>query len=217
MYWSGNLICNLGFLRDTCCKKLYKMLQVPYFSGYLEHFSYESAAGAGRTLNRADNHFSFLCWYRRKAPEWLAIPLNYFLKHSLWSYPYTSFAVHRLIYDHLLKGFRMLCYVKDTIDVALEMSVVLFHGFKDWLPSPVTIWYFSRSWQNEHLNYFPCCNHMAYVSKDYEYMEYWMDIGHLLEAVKDRTCDVCDSFADNPKDDWQATRLIERLEGNKDS
>ena len=127
IFIEGNRIISL---RDTCCKKLYKMLQVPYFSGYLEHFSYESAAGAGRTLNRADNHFSFLCWYRRKAPEWLAIPLNYFLKHSLWSYPYTSFAVHRLIYYHIFEGFWMLCYVKDTIDVAFEVSVVLFHGFK---------------------------------------------------------------------------------------
>ena len=42
-------------------QKLYKMLQIPRKIGYLEHFSYESAAGAGRTLNRADNHFSFLC------------------------------------------------------------------------------------------------------------------------------------------------------------
>ena len=65
---------------------------------------------------------------RTEASEGLAISLNDFLKHRLRSYPNAFLAIHRLIYDHVLESFRMLCYVKDTIDVALEMSVVLFHG-----------------------------------------------------------------------------------------
>ena len=39
-----------------------------------------------------------------------------------------------------------------------------------------------------------------------------MDIRYFLEAVKDSAGDVCDSFANHPKDDWQAACLIERLE-----
>ena len=39
-------------------------------------------------------------------------------------YSITSFSVHRLIYDNILERLGMLCYVKDTIYVALEMSVV---------------------------------------------------------------------------------------------
>ena len=42
-----------------------------------------------------------------------------------------------------------------------------------------------------------------------------MDIRYLLEAVKDCTGDIGDSFSDHPKDDWQATGLIERLEGSE--
>ena len=33
------------------------------------------------------------------------------------------------IYDHLLEGFRVLCYVKDTVYVTLEMSVIFFHDY----------------------------------------------------------------------------------------
>ena len=65
-----------------------------------------------------------LCCDRTEASEGLAISLNDFLKHRLRSYPYAFLTIHRLIYDHVLESFRMLCYVKDTIDVALEMSVV---------------------------------------------------------------------------------------------
>ena len=43
-----------------------------------------------------------------------------------------------------------------------------------------------------------------------------MDIWYLLEAVKDCTGNVCDTFSDHPKDDWQAAGLIERLEGYQD-
>ena len=43
-----------------------------------------------------------------------------------------------------------------------------------------------------------------------------MDIRYLLEAVKDSTGDICDSFSDHPKDDWQAAGLIERFEGYQD-
>ena len=43
---------------------------------------------------------------------------------------------------------------------------------------------------------------MADVSKNYEYMKYRMDIWYLLEAVKDCTGDIGDSFSDHPKDDW---------------
>ena len=42
---------------------------------------------------------------------------------------------------------------------------------------------------------------MAYVTKDNEYMEYGMDIWYFLETVKDGASDVCNSFADYPKDD----------------
>ena len=59
-----------------------------------------------------------------RTSEDLSVPLDHFIKHRLWSYPYVAFSVHSLIYDHLLEGFRMFCYVKDTLDVALEMSVV---------------------------------------------------------------------------------------------
>ena len=31
--------------------------------------------------------------------------------------------LHRLIYDNILEGFGMFCYVKDTIYVALKVSV----------------------------------------------------------------------------------------------
>ena len=58
---------------------------------------------------------------------------------------------------------------------------------------------------------------MADVSKNYEYMKYRMDIWYLLEAVKDCSGDVCDSFSYHPKDDWQTASLIERLECHKNS
>ena len=35
-----------------------------------------------------------------------------------------SLSVHRLIYDNVLERLGVLCNVKDTIYVALEMSVV---------------------------------------------------------------------------------------------
>ena len=72
----------------------------------------------------SDDCFCILCGDFLKASEGLPVSLNDFLKHGPRSYPDASFAVHRLIYDNVLKGFRMLCYVKDTIDVALEVSVV---------------------------------------------------------------------------------------------
>ena len=56
---------------------------------------------------------------------------------------------------------------------------------------------------------------MTDISKDHEYMKYRMDILYLLETVKDCTCDICNSFADNPKDDSKATCLIEWLECHK--
>ena len=82
-------------------------------------------------LHLVDNFLRFFCRYRREASVGLAVSLDDFLEHGLGSYPYASFAVHRLIYDHILKGFRMLCYVKDFVDVALEVSVVLSHITKD--------------------------------------------------------------------------------------
>ena len=51
----------------------------------------------------------------------LHVPHNLFIEHRLGSYPYAAFSVHGLIYDYLLEGFRVRCYVKDTVDVALEM------------------------------------------------------------------------------------------------
>ena len=39
---------------------------------------------------------------------------------------------NRLLHDHIFEGFGMLCYMKDTIDVALEVSVVFScHGNYD--------------------------------------------------------------------------------------
>ena len=80
----------------------------------------------------SDDFFCILCGDFLKASEGLAISLDDFLKHGLRPCPNASFAVHRLIYDHLLEGFRMLRYVKDTIYVALEVSVVFScHENKD--------------------------------------------------------------------------------------
>ena len=79
-------------------------------------------------LQVVDNFLGFLCRNRRESPKGLPVPLDHLFEHSFGPYPYASFTIHGLIYDHLLEGFRMFCYVKDTVDVALEMSVVLFHG-----------------------------------------------------------------------------------------
>ena len=76
-------------------------------------------------LQVVDNFLGFLGRNRRESSEGLSVPLDHFFEHGLGSYPYATFSVHGLIYDHLLKSFRMLCYVNDTIHVALEMSVVL--------------------------------------------------------------------------------------------
>ena len=79
-------------------------------------------------LQVVDNFLGFLCRNRRESPKGLPVPLDHLFEHGFGPYPYASFTIHGLIYDHLLEGFRMFCYVKDTVDVALEMSVVLFHG-----------------------------------------------------------------------------------------
>ena len=74
-------------------------------------------------LHLVDNFLRFFCRYRREASVGLAVSLDDFLEHGLGSYPYASFAVHRLIYNNILEGLGMLCYMKDTIYVALEVSV----------------------------------------------------------------------------------------------
>ena len=67
-----------------------------------------------------------------ESSEGLAVSLDDLFEHGLGSYPYAFLAVHRLIYDNILKSFRMLRYVKDTIEIALEMSVVFSnHRYKD--------------------------------------------------------------------------------------
>ena len=82
-------------------------------------------------LHPVDNYFCFFSGNRRESSEGLSVSFDDFLKHGLRSYPDASFVVHRLIYDDILEGFRMLRYVKDTIDVALEMSVIFScHGNK---------------------------------------------------------------------------------------
>ena len=58
----------------------------------------------------------------------LSVPLDYLLEHSFGSYPYASFTIHGLINHDILQCLRMLGDVKDTINVALEMSVVFFHA-----------------------------------------------------------------------------------------
>ena len=75
-------------------------------------------------LQVVDNFLGFLCRNRRESPKGLPVPLDHLFEHGFGPYPYASFTIHGLIYDHLLEGFRMFCYVKDTVDVALEMSVI---------------------------------------------------------------------------------------------
>ena len=76
------------------------------------------------SLHLVDNFFGFLVRNRLKASESPAVSLDDFLEHGLWSNPNAFFTVHRLIYDNILERLGMLCNVKDTIYVALEMSVV---------------------------------------------------------------------------------------------
>ena len=68
-------------------------------------------------------------WYghRFEASECLAISLYHLFKHGLRPYPYILVSVHGLIYDHVFKRLGVLCYMKDAINIALEVSVVLFH------------------------------------------------------------------------------------------
>ena len=67
--------------------------------------------------------------YGREPPEDLAVSLDDFFEHGPGSDPYACFAIHRLIYDHILKGFGVLRHMKDLVYVALEVSVVLIHGY----------------------------------------------------------------------------------------
>ena len=45
--------------------------------------------------------------------------------NSSWPNPYAMISVHRLIYDHVFQGFRMLCNMEYLIDVPFEVSVIL--------------------------------------------------------------------------------------------
>ena len=94
------------------------------FSKGLQRFNFLRFA-----LHLVDNFLRFFCRYRREASVGLTVSLDDFLEHGLGSYPDASLAVHRLIYDHVLKSLGMLCYMKNTIDVALEVLVVLVHGY----------------------------------------------------------------------------------------
>ena len=76
-------------------------------------------------LQLVDNFLGFLSRNRRESSDGIPVSLDYFFEHSSWSNPYAMISIHGLIYDHVFQSFRMLCNVKDTIDVALEMSVIL--------------------------------------------------------------------------------------------
>ena len=107
-------------LQITCSGQLsYIGSLVSFFSKGLQRYNFLRYA-----LQVVDNFLGFLGRNRREPSEGLSIPLDHFFEHGFGPYPYTSFTIHGLIYDHLLEGFRMFCYVKDTVDVALEMSVI---------------------------------------------------------------------------------------------
>ena len=98
----------------------------PFFKMGMQRYNFLRYA-----LQVVDNFLGFLCRNRREPSEDLSVPLDHFFEHGLGPYPYAAFSVHGLIYDHLFEGFRVLCYVKDTVDVALEVSVIFScHGNK---------------------------------------------------------------------------------------
>ena len=111
-------------LQITCSGQLSYIGGLALFSKGMQRYNF-----LRYSLQLADDFLCFLGRNRRESSEGLSVPLDHFIEHRLGSYPYATFSVHGLIYDHLLKSFRVLCYVKDTIYVALEVSVVFFHAY----------------------------------------------------------------------------------------
>ena len=61
----------------------------------------------------------------------------------------------------------------------------------------------------------PNCNDVADATSQNEEMEHGMHVFFLVDTVKYSTCDVANTFCNNPPDCGMGNRIDKRLEGNE--